>query len=260
MNCQRVEEEEIIERYLNDRLSEAEIEAFEQHYLGCQSCFQELQFRHAAAIELKRLPPVSPRPAIVPWSSRWTWGLAAAAVLLLTFVSVATLYRRSNPQVIQKTPAQSETEQQVIARLAVIDTAPPYVPLTIRGGKRGAATGRFQEGMQRYIQHDYAGAVVPLEEAVRLDADLQPASFYLGISDLMLGHPDEAVTQLSRLARMGPNPYTEESHWYLAKAFLKKRDLVSAQRELEAVATLNGPHLAEARQVLELIRNIVRKS
>src|SRR5262245_29880102 len=128
MNCQRVEEEEIIERYLNDRLSEAEMEAFEQHYLGCQSCFQELQFRHAAAIELKRLPPVSPRPAAAPWSSGWTWGLAAA-VLLLTFVSVTIFYRLQNPVMIQKPPARDQAQQEIIARLAVVDAAPPYVPL-----------------------------------------------------------------------------------------------------------------------------------
>jgi len=259
MNCQRVEEEEIIERYLTGKLPEAETEAFEQHYLGCQSCFQELQFRHSAAIELKRQPLVSSQPAALPWTTRWPWGLAAAAVLLLALASVTFLYRRQNSEVNQKPPAHNEAGQEIIARLAQVDTAPPYVPLTIRGGKTGAAVERFQEGMRKYVQHDYAGAVGPLEESVRLDAELQPALFYLGISHLILDQPDEAVAQLSRLIRMEPNPYTEESHWYLAKAYLKKRDLGSAQKELEAVVTLNGPHLAGARQALELISKIVEE-
>src|SRR5262249_54498960 len=204
----------------NEQLSEAEREAFEQHYLGCQSCFEELQFRHAAAIELKRPPPVPPRLALVLWSSRWTWGLAAAAVLLLTFVSVTTFYRHQHPQMIQKSPTQSEIDQQIIASLAVVDAAPPYVPVTIRGGKTGAATERFREGMQRYIQHDYAGAIGLLQEAIRLDANLQPALFYLGISHLMLDHPDEAGAQLSRLSHPARNPYTEGSHSSLANASL----------------------------------------
>jgi tetratricopeptide (TPR) repeat protein len=259
MDCQRVVEEEIIERYLTGKLPEAETDVFEQHYLGCQSCFQELQFRHAAAVELKRLPLASSRPAVVPLRSRWTWGLAAAAVLLLALVSVTTFYRRQNSQMVQKPPARNEAEQRIIARLAVVDTAPPYVPFTIRGGKTGAATERFQEGMERYIQHDYEDAVGPLREAIRLDANLQPALFYLGISYLLMDRPDEAVAQLSKLTSAEANPYTEESHWYLAKAYLKKRDLGSAQKELERVVTLNGPHLAEARQALEQIRKIVEE-
>jgi tetratricopeptide (TPR) repeat protein len=255
MNCQRVEEEQIIERYLTERLSEAETEAFEQHYLGCQSCFQELQFRHAAAIELKRLPPVLPRPAVVPWSPRWTWGLAAAAVLLLTLVSVVTFYRHQNPQVVQKPSAQNETEQ-IMAKLAVVDSAPAYVPLTIRGGKTGAAIERFQKGMYAYVQRDYADAIGSLQQAVGLDEDLYPALFYLGICYLMTGQPEKAITHLSRLSRMEANPYSEESNWYLAKAFLKKKDVISAQKELETVVTLKGPHLQEARQALDLIRKL----
>jgi tetratricopeptide (TPR) repeat protein len=260
MDCQRVAKEEIIERYLAGKLPEAEAEAFEQHYLGCQSCFEELQLRHATAMELKRLPVVSSRPVAVPWSTRWTWILATAAVLFLTLVSVTTFYRRPSPQVIQKPPAHGGAGEEILARLARVETAPPYVPLTIRGGKTGAAAERFQEGMRSYMQQKYAGAIGPLQEAVRLDPSLQPALFYLGISHLMLDQPDEAVARLSRLTRLEASPYTEESHWYLAKAFLKKRDWVSAQRELEAVVALNGPHLPEARQALELIRNTVKGS
>jgi tetratricopeptide (TPR) repeat protein len=260
MDCQRVEEEEIIERYLTGKLPEAETDAFEQHYLGCQSCFQELQFRHATAIELKRQPPISSRPAALSWKSRWTWGLAAAALLLLTLVSVTTLFRRQNPQVAQKPLTQNETRQEIIARLAVVDTVPPYVTTTIRGGRTGEGIERFQQGMKAYVQRNYAGAIGPLQEAVRLDADLQPALFYLGISHLMIEQPDEAIAQLSKLTSVEANPYTEESHWYLAKAFLKNGDLASAEHELEAVVTLKGPHLAEARQALEMIRSVAKQN
>jgi tetratricopeptide (TPR) repeat protein len=260
MDCRQVEQEEMIERYLAGKLLEKEAEAFEQHYLSCPSCFEELQFRHAAAIELKRQPLVSSRPVAVSSTSRWIWGLAAAAVLLLSLISVMIFHRRLPPQMTQKPPAQNEARQEVIARLARVDAAPPYVPTTIRGGKTGAAMQRFQQGMKDYVQRNYAGAIGPLQEAVRLDADLQPALFYLGISHLIIDQPDEAIAQLSKLTRMEASPYTEESHWYLAKAYLKKRDLGSAQKELEAVVTLNGPHLAEARQALEMIRSVAKQN
>ena len=260
VDCQRVEKEEMIERYLTGKLSELEGEAFEQHYLGCQRCFDELQFRHAAAIELKRQPKVSFQPAAALGNTRWAWGLATAAVLLVTLFSVTTFYRRQNPGLVQEPPVPIDTRHEMIDQLALVDPVPPYVPVTMRGGKPQAATERFQDGMQRYTQHNYAAAITLLQEAIRLDANLQPALFYLGISQLMMDQPDEAIGQFSRLTHMETSPYLEDSHWYLAKAFLKKRELAAAQQELEAVVTLNGSHLEEARQALQVIRRLAKES
>ena len=143
-----------------------------------------------------------------------------------------------------------------MARLSVIETGPPYVPSTIRGGKTSRAIERYQEGMQNYLHRDYAAAATQLRDATRQDSELQPALFYLGISELLLGKPDPAIEALSKLIRMETNPYQEESHWYLAKAFFRKRDLGAAQKELEAVTALNGPHRLEATQALEVVRQL----
>ena len=59
-------------------------------------------------------------------------------------------------------------------------------------------------------------------------------AFYLGISQLVTGNPDEAIDQLSKVTSQ-ESPYSEEGHWFLAKAFLKKRDFRSARTELERV-------------------------
>src|SRR5205814_7835832 len=66
MDCRMVDEQEIIERYLAERLSEQETEAFEQHYLACSKCFGQLQMRHAAAIELASRP-IQTAPARSSW-------------------------------------------------------------------------------------------------------------------------------------------------------------------------------------------------
>jgi tetratricopeptide (TPR) repeat protein len=258
VNCQRVEQEEMIERYLAGKLEQAEAEAFEQHYLGCQSCFEELQFRHAAAIELRRRSVAHSQPTASSSANHRRWALAAAAILLLTLTSVTIVNRRLAPQVDRGALVPPENSEQIIARLAVIDTAPPYVPMTLRGGQSGVATGQFQEGMQRYSRGDYAGAITFLEESVRLNPDLQPAVFYLGICHLMVGNAEKAITPLSKLSLSGDNPYREESHWFLAKAFLRKGSIAAAQKELEAVVSLNGSHLDEARRDLVLVREIAQ--
>ncbi|MGH9426018.1 MAG: hypothetical protein ACRD2L_06925, partial [Terriglobia bacterium] len=189
------------------------------------------------------------------WKVSRTW-LLAAAVLLVALVSLTTLNRRKTPELAQKPPAQTEKRQEILARLAVVETAPPYIPSTMRGGKTQAATERFQEGMLRYIEQDYTGAIGLLRESVSLNAGLQPALFYLGISQLMTDQPDEAIASLSRLTRIEASPYLEESHWFLAKAYLKKKQLLAAQRELESVVTLNGAHRQEARRALDLIQGL----
>jgi tetratricopeptide (TPR) repeat protein len=260
VNCQRVEQEEMIERYLAGKLEQAEAEAFEQHYLGCQRCFEELQFRHAAAIELRSRSVAHSQPIVSSSTIRKRWALAAAAILLLTLTSVTILNRRQAFRVDRGALVPPQNSEQIIARLAVIDTAPPYVPITLRGGQSGAATGQFREGMQRYSRGDYAGAITLLEESVRLNADLQPAVFYLGISHLMVGKAEKAISPLSKLTLAGDNPYREESHWFLAKAFLKRGSIAAAQKELEAVVSLNGSHLEDARRDLVLVREIAQET
>jgi len=53
--CTVVNREEIIDRYLEDRLSQAEVEEFEDHYFGCAACFETLRFKREmiSAIQAK---------------------------------------------------------------------------------------------------------------------------------------------------------------------------------------------------------------
>ena len=258
VDCQFVEHEKMIDKYLAGKLSEAEEEAFEQHCLGCQRCFDELRFHHATAIELKTQRAALPRTVVTPKAAWRTWAMAAAAILLVTLAVPFFYKNQRNVEVVHdqpSRPSQPDDRQVLIARLASVE-APPYISLTLRGGSRSAATEQFQKGMELYGRRDFAGASGLLDQAVALKPDLQPALFYLGISELMADQPDKAIATFSRLTRIEDTSYAEDSHWFLAKAFLKKQDLASARKQLELVLTLNGSHLAEARKSLEVIREI----
>ena len=56
MNCKEVEERDIVEGYLLDRLSEAERDEFELHYFECASCFSQLETARMVQAELQRHP------------------------------------------------------------------------------------------------------------------------------------------------------------------------------------------------------------
>jgi tetratricopeptide (TPR) repeat protein len=245
--CKKVAEEETIERYLTGRLSMEEAEAFEQHLLECQRCFSELQSRHAAAIELGSRtvqPAVSSRRTI---KFRWRWAAPAAAgmVLIVALATFVFIYRGVTPDA-----------EAVIKQLASLGQPPLYLPSTIRGAKSQPALEMFIKGMREYARQKYQGAIPLLEDAARLDPDHLPTAFYLGISYLILDQPDAGIPWLAKVVRAQPNPYAEESHWYLSKAYFKKRNLDEARRELEAVVKLNGFYAGMAQKALERMKTI----
>jgi anti-sigma factor RsiW len=57
LTCDAVAAQGMIERYLAGKLSEAEAEAFEAHYLNCSPCQRELRLAVAIRDGLRRAPP-----------------------------------------------------------------------------------------------------------------------------------------------------------------------------------------------------------
>lgn len=245
VDCKDVDERELIERYLSGQLPESESEAFEQHYLECERCFSELQFRHAAAVALAKEEPALGRGAAHRVAGRrqlnWQWGMAAAALLLLVTSSIfyfAGLDR-------------SPSREAVLQRLASVEEPPPYVPSIIRGGEQNQALQRFQEGMNAYVQGDYRAAAGSLQDAVALNPGHLPSRFYLGISHLMLEQPGDAINHLGAVIDAGPNPYVEEAHWFVSKAYFKKNDVAQARAHLQAVIAMSGAYQEDAKGALE---------
>jgi tetratricopeptide (TPR) repeat protein len=245
--CKKAADEEIIEHYLTGRLSLEEAEAFEQHLLECQRCFSELQWRHAAGIELRRQ---AARPAVSSWRTikyGWRFATAAAAVMILmaALVYLFFLSRGVKPD-----------SEAVIDQLASLGQPPLYLPSTIRGAKSQPALELFAKGMREYANQKYQDAVPLLESAARLDPDHLPTAFYLGISYLILDQPDAGIPWLVKVVRADPNPYAEESHWFLSKAYFKKGNLDEAGRELEAVVKLEGSYAPPAQNALEKMKTL----
>jgi hypothetical protein len=88
MNCEEVEEREILEEYLLDRLTEPDREEFEKHYFECASCFSQLQTRLAVQAELQRQPAIPDRVRGAGFRLAWAWTPAFVTVALLLAVGV----------------------------------------------------------------------------------------------------------------------------------------------------------------------------
>jgi len=215
LTCEDVERDALVERSLAGRLTGADRDAFEAHYLTCERCQTELQLGTAVRMAL-RSSPAALRPRA--WA-RWAGigGLAAATL-------VATVLWR----------AQSGVPPELLSLGAVIQ-APVYLGVPLRSTSAADGGRAFDEAMRDYQAERFDDAARRLQQVVRDDANHAPAGFFLGASLLMIGDDDEAAAAFARVIALGDTPYQPEAHFYRAKALLRLGQADAALTELGAV-------------------------
>ena len=67
-----------------------------------------------------------------------------------------------------------------------------------------------------------------MREAVELDPDAAHAHSFSACA-ISFGQDTPAIDQLRATVALGDSPYLEEAHFYLAKAFLRRKDLDAAE-------------------------------
>ena len=216
MTCEHVTENELVERYAAGRLDEDEIAAFEEHYLTCARCQDEL---HLAAAIRTAAATATVRPR-----ARWrVWAggsaLAAAAVLVL---------------LIWPTGRRAELE-----RLGVVAVPPIYLGVQVRAAG-SPADSVFRAAMNEYSGGQYARAAAGLRAALEGGVEAADAEFFLGASLLQLGRNDEAAAAFARVLALGDTPYRTEAAFYRAKALLRSGDAEGALRALGAASAAGG--------------------
>jgi len=261
MNCKDIEQHNIVEEYLRDRLTESERDEFEKHYFECESCFSQLQTGLTIEEELSReaLPQRTQRGAFL--HHVWNWTPAVVAVILLFGAGIwwysaqklrspqqASSAAKIKPEVSQ--PASPETlSWDELARVE----PPPYTPLVLRGVEdRPLET--FRKAMQHYLKGDYAKAIPGVRAAVKANPQNASFNFYLGACYLMSDQADSAIESFRTTVSLGNLAYSEPAHFYLAKAYLRKKDMAAAEDELQTTIRLRGNKEAEAGEILRQLR------
>ena len=250
MNCEQIVESNCVELYLAGKLSEAEREAFEQHYFGCDRCFERVQVVRATREALLAEAPVSPA-APIPFPKRRRSlfpfiGIAAALAAAAFLVPVMRRPATAPPMAQVPTPAPA-SGLQLLARME----PPAYDPQTLRGTE-SAVTARFQKAMTPYLAHDYSTAAGELGKLVERYPSSMDARYFLAICQLLTGRLDAGIVGLRGVIDAGSaSPYVEEAHFYLAKAYLNQGKLPQARAEFEAVAASGGDLQRPAREILQ---------
>ena len=162
MMHQDIEDQEIVERYVRNRLSPEERRAFEEHFFGCEECFEKLQImeRFIAGIDdagnhglLDSTRSTEPSP-VRAWGS-WMFPAFAAsscATILLAIVAGWTLFsempklRRQLNQASADVSAQRQAIAVLQNQIASASQAEANVPLVMLQATRDAQAS-FNEAL-----------------------------------------------------------------------------------------------------------------
>jgi TolA-binding protein len=259
MNCKEVEDRNILEGYLLDRLSEPEREEFEKHFFECGSCFAQLLTGLALQTELRRQPAMPAQARGAGLRRAWVWAPAFATIIVI-FSAGLWWYSARNRQPAQQVASPSKVSPNVPVQVQSPSAAPsleelarveppPYSDMVLRYAEDESHES-FHKAMQFYVSRDYAHAIPGVRAAAKASPQTASFNFYLGACYLLDGQTDPAILSFRQTISLGDPAYSESAHFYLAKAFLQKKEVARAKVELQKTVQFHGSLEAEAAEIL----------
>ena len=285
MDCPLRSGDDVAEAYVAGTLSEAEQDAYERHFFACPACLTQVQTLQEVADRLRQLPaavalPRAPTPGwtAAPWLGLalaaglvaavgfwWRGGVAPAPDAPPVAAGPVSAPNRAPVPASPTTPpgnppstadAAGPSRAAVLTQLALV-VPPRYVPLAVRGGEAPAA-GSFDAAMAHYVAGRHREAAAALR-ALAEDSPADPGiAFFRGVSELVIGRPGAAREALTRAVSADLQPYADEAHFYLAKAYLAEGAVDQARAELRYAAAHDAGPEGEATRLLAALDRLPR--
>lgn len=219
--CGEVTRRSNAERYAASRMTPAEADAFEDHFVTCAECQSEVRLASAMIAGLQRVADV--RRSARPSRRVWLWGgggLALAAGLATLMI------------------LRSEPGGDLVA-LGGVREPPVYLGIPVRSVS-AQQDSLFEAAMDAYAQRRYSVAAEGLRMALAAGHDSVPTQFFLGASLLLDAKAGEAAEEFQRVLSFGDTPYREEARYYRAKALLRLGRAADARAELARLSPADG--------------------
>jgi CHAT domain-containing protein/Flp pilus assembly protein TadD len=242
-----IEEQDLVSRYVGQKLSPEEAEAFEEHYFGCDQCWDEVQAATEvrAALQAQVATPRETAPKTVesrlvrgPWGN---WGLlAAAAAVAIVALSAGLLVLKRSSRPLAASTLVAELSEAAGHRHSI----------------RARLTGGFQlpevtrsAGEPEKPSWKVFAAAEKIKQAAEQNVNADTARA-LGLAHLIVGEIDQALARLEEGTLLAPKDarmHSDLAAAYLVLAETKGRSdvLVHALSEAETAIRIQ-PDLAEA--------------
>ena len=244
-------------------LDEKEQRIFSDHIIECEYCHMQVYsldpimaaFRnHRSAAragepdrspDLRKIIPV--RKPVRSWYSIPAFAMLLAVLIVGGWAIYITTRGPENPPPV----VASAWENLEIPKAAY---TPPTPGINLRVPSRA-----FQSAMAAYQQNDFTRAIEQLEILSELEpANAAEVNFYLGVSLLLAGRSQEAISPLKQAAQSSNGQQRESRHYYLALAYLKRNEPQQATVELDSVIEMGSEYSAAARDLKQQIVNQTR--
>lgn len=247
----------IIEKYLDNSLSLAEQQVFDQrledpvfakevklykeavqaiYALGddkLKALLQEEEAKIAPPQYSKQFVPKIPTKLA---KSYW-WAMAASLLVLL---SVGYWFFN------QKPIEQAQTKEALFA--ANFEPYKNYNDNIVRGKKDTALTSIIVKALEAYNENDYKSFLTYFEKA---DNPSKDALFLMGNAYLGIGEPLKAIPIFDKIAADSTDPHQLQAEWYLALTYLKAGNTEGCRILLEKIkAKPNHPKREKAESLL----------
>ena len=199
-------------------------------------------YRHRYAFR-QGLREAATEPSVAPpphWPQRLLWSLVATCALLLLLI-----------------PGWWSQERGVAPQRQLTTLLTPPPPEVSRGAQSAQALA-LARALQQYHEGTYESARRAFA-AVAQDSSVGPriqlkATYYLGVSELMLGNLHAAQAALQQVLTRAANPWQEDAQFYLGWVYFRQGRWARAQGQFAKISRRPGPYRHQARQILSLLR------
>ena len=226
----------ILQKYLDNELSEKELTRFEQELSASPDLLVDLdlykEVDEAIAdtevldfrAQLTDLREETRRSESGRRVFRFTrpWHYAASAALaLLVAIGLATVLGRplSNSDLFAK-------------------YMKPYeLVLTNRSADNEAIQLWMNKAQEHFLNGEFESAIDCFDEVLILNSDKMEADFYMGVSYMEIAEHSEASKSFTRVIEHDDNLYVQKAEWFLAGCLLAMDETDQARRKLAKIAS-----------------------
>jgi len=234
----------ILQKYLDNELSEKELTRFEQELNASPELMVDMdlykEVDEAIAdtevldfrAQLTDLREETRRSETGKRVFRFTrpWHYAASAALaLLVAIGLATVLGR---------PLSNND-------LFVKYMKPYELVLTNRSLDSEVTTLLMSKAQEHFLKQEFETAIEYFDEVLEVNSNKMEAEFYMGVSHMEIDQHQEASESFTRVIEQDDNLYIQKAEWYLAGCLLAMDETDLARRKFASIASSSNHYYSD---------------
>ncbi len=244
----------ILQKYLDNELSERELDRFEQELNASPELLMDLDlykevdeaiadtevldFRAQLTDLREETRRVDNGKRVFRFSRPWHYA-ASAALALLVAIGLATVLGR---------PLSNND-------LFVKYMKPYELVLTNRSVESEVIQLWMNKAQDKFLKGEFDAAIGCFEEVLEINSGKVEADFYMGVSYMEIDQHGDASKSFTRVIEHNDNLYIQKAEWYLAGCLLAMDKTDRARRQLAMIASSsNHFYKGDAEKILKRMK------